>query len=142
MMGKGYPLKEVRKMGSKFGARQVDRMHLVGCKDRDTVYKSLNYFATALDNHLEKGSMFLLGKTPTVADFALYGQFSQLVVDRSPDSLLRDQFPNVWAWIRKCEDLSGLDEAHYEDEDGCLEFLRFAGSTYLPFLEANKQVLY
>ena len=31
------------------------------------------------------GNLCLLGSLPTAADFALYGQLSQLVVDNTPD---------------------------------------------------------
>lgn len=141
MMGTGKQLDQVAEFGKVFGSRQVERMGLVGCKDRETVYRSLEFFAAALNSHLQKGSMFLLGSTPSVADFALYGQFSQLVIDVSPDRILRERYPAVWAWVRKLEDTSGVEEAHYEDDQGCLEFIRFAGNTYLPFLEANSNAL-
>ena len=50
------------------------------------VHRSLHCLAGALERHLATtGSLCLLGPTPSQADFALYGQFSQLVADRTPD---------------------------------------------------------
>jgi len=141
MMGKGTPLEQVREFGEEFGSRQLSRMHMVGCKDKATVDRSFQYFASTLDSHLEKGSMFITGPTPTVADFALYGQFSQLLADCSPDRLIREQFPSVWAWIRKFEDLSGEEGAAFADQDCLLNFFRFAGHTYFPFLQANRDAV-
>ena len=50
------------------------------------VHRSLHCLAGALERHVSStGSLCLLGPTPTQADFALYGQLSQLLADRTPD---------------------------------------------------------
>lgn len=140
-LGRGVHLSQVREFGRMFGSRQMGRMEVVGCTNQQLVLRSLEALAGALERHLETGSLCILGSTPSVADFALYGQLSQLVVDSSPDRLIRSQYPAVWAWLRKFEDLSGLEGAFYCG-DACLkEMLRFAGSVYLPFLQANRQAL-
>ena len=72
-------------MGRQFGSRQVGRMKIVGCDNPELVSRSFDAFVGALERHLSDGSLCILGKTPTTADFALYGQLSQLVVDRTPD---------------------------------------------------------
>ena len=58
---------------------------MVGCDNPDMVSRSLAAIAGAVEDHLLKGSFFLLGPTPTIADFALYGQLSQIIIDRSGD---------------------------------------------------------
>ena len=68
-----------------FGSRQVSRMGMVGCDNPDMVRRSLSTLASAVEDHLLKGSFFLLGSSPTIADFALYGQLSQIIIDRSGD---------------------------------------------------------
>ena len=61
-------------------------MKLVGCQDPALVLRTLHCLCGALQRHVaDTGSLCLLGHTPTTADFALYGQLSQLVVDRTPD---------------------------------------------------------
>ena len=105
-IGKGQPLKQVagsyptierthyvyvdigaqlEELGAQFGARQVDRMKIVGCDQADVVLRSFTALAAALEQHLQNGSFFLLGGSPTAADFALYGQLSQLLIDRTGD---------------------------------------------------------
>ena len=68
-----------------FGSRQVGRMKIVGCDNPELVQRSFDTFVGSLERHLSDGSLCILGGTPTIADFALYGQLSQLVVDRTPD---------------------------------------------------------
>jgi len=140
-LGTGQPLEECAAMGRMFGSRQVGRMKIVGCDNPDLVWRSFDAFLGSLERHLADGSLCILGKTPTIADFALYGQISQLVVDRTPDEAVRDNYPAVWSWIRRFEDLSGLDTAHCDNEGYLKEMLSFAGEVYLPFLAANSAAL-
>ena len=44
-----------------FGSRQVSRMRMVGCDNPDMVQRSLFSLATAVEDHLLRGSFFLLG---------------------------------------------------------------------------------
>jgi len=140
-LGTGQPLKQVAGMGRQFGARQVGRMKIVGCDNPELVSRSFDAFVGSLERHLSDGSLCILGKTPTIADFALYGQLSQLVVDRTPDEIIRDKYPAVWSWVRKFEDLSGLDDAHCDNKEYLKEMLTFAGEVYFPFLAANRVAL-
>ena len=141
-MGNGMPLAQSAEMGRQFGARQVGRMVVVGCSDKELVRRSTNDFLSALEDHLAPGNLCLLGPLPTPADFALYGQLSQLVVDRTPDTLLRDSFPACWAWIRRLEDLSGMEEGgEYSPTDFLERMLKFAAEVYLPFLTANRAAI-
>ena len=51
---------------------------------------------------------------------------------------MRSEYPAVWAWVRKFEDLSGLEEesgGHCDNKAFLREILTFAGEVYLPFLE-------
>ena len=64
-------------------------MELVGCKDPVLVERTLRDLFGALEAHLEQGNMFMFGHCPSAADFAFYGQASQLVVDRTPDEIVR-----------------------------------------------------
>ena len=75
----------MHEFGDQFGQRQMERMNLVGCDNAEMVEKSFSSILGALENHLQQGSFFLLGGSPTIADFALYGQLSQLVIDRTSD---------------------------------------------------------
>jgi len=139
-LGKGQPLKEMHEFGDQFGQRQMERMKLVGCDNAEMVEKSFSSILGALENHLQQGSFFLLGGSPTIADFALYGQLSQLVIDRTSDQMIRDNYPSVWTWVRLFEDLSGMEgDSYCENQKFLEEILNFAAQVYLPFLEANSK---
>eukprot|EP00092_Neocalanus_flemingeri_P068150 GFUD01083231.1.p1 GENE.GFUD01083231.1~~GFUD01083231.1.p1 ORF type:complete len:237 (+),score=56.64 GFUD01083231.1:395-1105(+) len=140
-LGTGQPLEECAEMGRMFGSRQVGRMKIVGCDNPEVVSRSFDTFVGSLERHLADGSLCILGSTPTIADFALYGQLSQLVVDRTPDEIIRDKYPAVWSWVRKFEDLSGLEKAHCDNKEYLKEILTFAGEVYFPFLAANRAAL-
>ena len=71
--------------GDQFGQRQMERMKIVGCDNPDMVLRSFTSIVGALETHLQNGSFFLLGGRPTIADLALYGQLSQLVIDMTGD---------------------------------------------------------
>jgi len=138
-LGQGNPLKQIEAMGNQFGSRQVERMKIVGCENEDVVMRSFTTIVAALEKHLQNGSFFMLGSSPTVADFALYGQLSQIVIDRTGDQMIRDEYPAVWAWIRLFEDLSGVDpdKSSCDNSQYLTEMLQFASDVYLPFLQAN-----
>ena len=55
--------------------------------------------------------------------------------------MIRDKYPAVWSWVRRFEDLSGLEEAHCDNKGYLKEMLTFAGEVYLPFLAANSAAL-
>ena len=79
------PSLKIKDLANAFASRQVSRMGIVGCEDPEIINRSFHELTGALERHLLNGSFFLLGGTPTAADFAFYGQWSQLVIDRSPD---------------------------------------------------------
>ena len=100
VLGSGLHLSQLTDMGKQFGSRQVGRMKIVGCDNSVMVERSLTSLLTSLEHHLERGSMFMLGPTPTVADFALYGQLSQIIIDRSGDKYDLDLFSTPFlSWL-------------------------------------------
>jgi hypothetical protein len=100
-----------------------------------------------LDAHLTE-HRFVMGERPGVADFALYGQLTQLVgFDPTPAAIALEVAPRVVAWVDVVEDLSGLEP---DDRDwlergaispGLCALLAEAGRVYVPFLLANAAVL-
>ena len=47
----------------------------------------------------------------------------------------------MWSWTRRFEDLSGVSEAHCDNNEFLKEMLTFAGEVYLPFLAANSSAI-
>ena len=56
--------------------------------------------------------------------------------------MIRSEYPAVWAWIRLFEDLSGVDEDAFCDNNRVLSnLLNFAAEVYLPFLRSNSKAV-
>lgn len=60
-----------------------------------------------MDRIIERQS-FVLGSRPASADFAIYGQLTQLgLIDPTPSRFLDSNSPRLRAWLDRTEDLSG-----------------------------------
>jgi len=133
----------------QFSQRQISRLYVVGSNDTTAAVIEGSYrrYLSCLNEHL-KTYPFTMGHRPGSADFACFGQLTQLVqFDPTPAALAAQQFPRVHAWVSKTEDLSGLEVA----EDGFVDagnlpetlkaLLAEVGRTYVPVMLANAQAL-
>lgn len=93
--------------------------------------------------------MFLFGSRPSRAEFALYGILSQLVIDHSSSSFLRETANSTYRWVTVMEDLSG-NEGAWEpvstdrerlESSGVLDLLRLSAKYHLPMLKANTEAI-
>ena len=101
--------------------RQVGRLHVVGSNDvtAPVIDASYRRLLAAMELHLEQ-QPYLLGKRPGVSDFALYGQFTQLVgFDPTPRAIAHEISPRTVAWTGLMEDQCGLDPK--DDDWVCVE---------------------
>ena len=132
-----------------FTERQVGRLYVVGSSDTTAPVIEAAYqrFLAALNAHLQR-CPFIMGQRPGSADFACFGQLTQLAhFDPTPSQLTVRGFPRVHAWVSKVEDLSGLEPS----EDGFLDMgalpdtvqplLAEIGRTYAPVMLANARAL-
>ena len=143
------PDEEAIAAGEIFAARQIGRLAVVGSNatTAPVIEESYRRLLRLLDRHLG-GSRFVMGGRPGAADFALYGQLTQLVgFDPTPSAIALDVAPRVVAWVDAVEDLSGLeptdDEWMARDRVpvAVRDLLAEVGRTYLPFLVANAAAL-
>lgn len=136
-------------MGAEFSQRQIGRLRYVGSSAQTAPIIERGYQRSIeiLDRHFAT-LPFLFGQRPGAADFALYGQLTQLACfDPTPMALTTSNAPRVVAWVHSLEDLSGLEPA----DDGWLsvaqlpgtvrELLHEVGRLYVPLLLANAQAL-
>jgi len=139
----------MRQMAEVFKERQISRLWVVGSNDTTAPVIEASYerFLDLFRELLEK-QPFFLGRRPGSADFAAYGQLSQLAkFDPTPMAVTLERAPRVFAWCDIVDDLSGLEV----DEEGWLdraelgpvlgELLREIGRVYAPFLLANAAAL-
>ena len=139
------PDDQVAADGKAFAQRQIDRLWVVGSSPATgpVIEASYQRFLRLLDAHLT-GHRFLAGARPGVADFAVFGQLTQLATfDPTPMALTLKLAPRVYAWVTVVEDLTGVEPApgDWFTRDTCpetlLALLAEAGRTYAPVMLAN-----
>ena len=91
---------------------------------------------------------FLFGSRPSSADYAIYGQLSQLIgFDPTSRAIAYEISPRVIAWLDLIEDMSGLEPENqdwlsFSDSKQSLEgIFKEIGKVYLPALLANARAV-
>lgn len=125
--------------------RQVSRMPLVGCTEQNApiIEASYHEILDILASFVTRDE-FLFGTRPALGDFGIFGQLQVLASDHTPMLIMRDQAPRVYDWVRRMDDLSGIEgdwHAAGALREATLELLRFTAKYYLPFLRANFDAL-
>jgi glutathione S-transferase len=141
---KGGGLTTSQGFAEQFRSRQVGRMAIVGCTAENfpLIEASTRALLAALEAHVTDRHLFF-GSRPSLAEFSLYGQLSQLGVDPTPEAMMRADYPYSLRWLLHIDDMSGID-GEWDAPDAPLppivvEILRQAGAIYLPFLVANAE---
>ncbi|MBP6556627.1 MAG: glutathione S-transferase [Novosphingobium sp.] len=138
---KGGGLDRSQAFAQQFRARQVGRMAMVGCtaKNFSLIEASTRAVLAALEAHVVNRHC-LFGTRPSLAEFGLFGQLSQLGTDPTPQAMMRADFPYTYRWLAHVDDMSGIEGAW---EPGfapiVAELVQIAGATYVPFLRANER---
>ncbi len=137
------PAPVARQASDAFAQRQISRLGVVGSNDTTApvIESSFERLVGILDRLIERQG-FVLGERPAAADFALYGQLTQLAwVDPTPARYLHAHSPRLRAWIDRTDDLSGHTEGPWLAPDALAdrlgELLTEVGRVYAPFLLAN-----
>ncbi|MFN3474983.1 MAG: glutathione S-transferase family protein [Blastomonas sp.] len=140
-----YPDDVARPMAEGFARRQIDRLYVVGSNDItapiiEASYKRL----VGIFDRIVQRQGFVLGNRPSAADFAVYGQLTQLgIVDSTPARIMAEASPRLRAWLDRVEDLSGLPDGAWLSHGSLWahlgELLSEIGRVYVPFLLANAQ---
>ena len=140
-------------MANQFAAditkRQIDRLYVVGSNEvtASIIEASFERLIGILDTLIQRRG-FVLGARPSSADFAIYGQLTQLaIVDPTSAGLVNRLSPRVRAWVDLLEDLSGLepkpDDWFTADQarEALAPLLEEIGRTYAPAMLANAKAL-
>src|SRR6201996_870347 len=126
----------------EFRRRQISRMPILGAtaENKPLLEESCRRILAAFEPHVSMTS-YLFGSRPSLADFAWFGQLSEMATDPTPMRILRERAPFTDHWVRRLDDASGVDgEWHSREQTitGMAEaLLKIAGELYLPFLVAN-----
>ena len=121
-----------------FRERQIGRMGLVGCTPEAAPLIEASYLRVldALETTVANGR-FLFGTRPSVADLALFGQLKTLGIDPTPMAVMRARAPRTDAWVRRADDLSGVEGAWEPPGPAVAALQEMACEVYWPFLKAN-----
>jgi len=129
------------------GALSIRPLGLRAQQNRPVIEESYRRLLRLLDGRLGE-ARFVLGDRPAAADFALFGQLTQLAgFDPTPRAIALAQAPRIIAWIDLVEDLSGMEPADGDWIDRATAatalrpMLGEIGRIYAPFLLANADAL-
>jgi glutathione S-transferase len=143
------PDREADAAGKMFAQRQIGRLAVVGSSPATAPLIEASYVRALhlLDARLAE-SPFIFGKRPAAADFAVFGQLTQLTAfDPTPAAIARKEAPRVVAWVDLVEDLSGIEptDRDWMTRDAVAPTVRAllqeVGRVYAPFLIANAGAL-
>ena len=131
---------QIEKLAAGFEARQVGRNAVVGCTP-ENMPLILHVASRALDamESMVLDQPFLFGTRPSLADFAIYGQMSQFLVDIAAQEPCRKRAPYTMRWVSQVDDLSGIEGDWQRHGAAVGQLLDLIGSVYFPFLQANAQ---
>ena len=136
-------------IAAQFTKRQIDRLYVVGSNEitAETIESSYARLIGILDRLIARKG-FVLGARPSSADFALFGQLTQLtVVEPTSAAITRNVSQRVRAWVDLMEDLSGVlpkedDWFSAEEAQAALSpLLAEIGRTYAPAMIANAKAV-
>ena len=139
---KGGGLATSQGYAEQFRARQVGRMAIVGCAAENfpLIEASTRAILGALEAHVVDQHC-LFGSRPSMAEFGMYGQLSQLGVDPTAQTMMRKDFPYSFRWLLHIDDMSGItgewNEADAPFAPIITAWLQQVGEIYMPFLLAN-----
>lgn len=132
---------ELARRAEAFLQRQEERRAIVGAtEDNAPLLQASLQRLIGILKPLLATERFLFGSRPSAADFALYGQLRTLSADPTPAALLRAQAPRLEYWLRRADDLSGVDgQWQVSPQPGAVvvDLLHMIGDTHLPYLAAN-----
>lgn len=135
---------EIELVANEFLKRQVSRMPVVGCTEENAplIEKTAKSVIDAFEESVTEAP-YLFGSRPSSADFAFYGQLSQLAGDPTSSELMRQVAPYTVRWLTQLDDASGVEGSWNTPEVDLVNplvrnMLKIAGEVYLPYLLANE----
>lgn len=139
---KGGGLEASQGYAEQFRTRQVGRMAIVGCTAENfpLIEASTRGLLDALEAHVVDEHC-LFGTRPSIAEFGMYAQLSQLGVDPTAQAVMRKDYPYSYRWLLHIDDMSGI-EGDWSAQGTpyspiITAWLKQVGEIYMPFLRAN-----
>ncbi|MEM7766356.1 MAG: glutathione S-transferase C-terminal domain-containing protein [Pseudomonadota bacterium] len=136
-------------LGAEFAERQIDRLSVVGSNSvtAETIESSYARFIGILDALIARKG-YVLGARPSSADFAIFGQLTQLaIVEPTSAAVTHRVSQRVRAWVDLMDDLSGVQPkaddwfGANDAREALAPLLAEIGRTYAPAMVANAQAV-
>ena len=105
-------------VSNAFIERQKAQLGAAALLSSDEMLKNYEEILAALDAGLQK-SLFFFGTRPSIAEFGLFGQLSQCVIDPFLSTITKEKAVRVYQWTQLLDDASGL-EGEWSDPQECL----------------------
>lgn len=102
-----------------FLRRQQGQLGALKAMPRDAVLGIYHQFLDAMEQMLSERFLFF-GDRPSLAEFGLYGQLTQYVIDPTVSTILRDRAVRTFQWTLFVDDLSGYSEGEWFAPEDCL----------------------
>ncbi len=140
---------QAQQFADYFAKRQIERLYVVGSNDitAETIESSYARLIEILDALIARKG-FVLGGRPSAADFALFGQLTQLtIVEPTSAAITTNTSYRVRAWVDLMDDLSGVDPSDTdwftaeEAREALAPLLAEIGRTYAPAMIANAKAV-
>jgi glutathione S-transferase len=109
---------ELDRISSAFIQRQQAQLGAAAQLPMNEVQKNFELILEALEEGFKK-SLFFFGARPSIAEFGLFGQLSQYVVDPHISSVTKKQAVRTFQWTQLLDDASGVD-GEWADPEQCL----------------------
>lgn len=99
---------QLETLAKNFLERQQNQLGARAQMPRESVMANYLRIIDAIEAQLKR-SFFLFGSRPSLAEFGLYGQLSQYVVDPVVSNVMKDRAVRTFEWEHFLEDMSGID---------------------------------
>lgn len=105
------PTEQFEKIVPMFRARQVQKLQAgdYGAPTSAALFEHIYFELLAAIEMLATESRFLFGSRPSLGEFGLYGQLSQLAIDPTASALMKQRAPRAFQWVQDLDDASGMD---------------------------------
>ena len=143
------PSDEAEILADHIAERQIDRLFVVGSNEvtARTIEDSYRRLIGILDTLLQKHG-YILGARPCSADFAIFGQLTQLaIIEPTSAEITKKTSRRVRAWVDLVDDLSGIRPKEddwlsvSEAKEALGPLLNEIGRTYAPAMIANARAV-
>lgn len=137
------PTEPFEKMVPMFRGRQVQKLEAgdYGAPATSALFEHVYFELLDTLERLVTESRFLFGARPSLGEFGLFGQLSQLAIDTTASNLMKQRAPRAFQWVQDLDDASGVDGAWSDPSAptpaALARLMGLIAEVYLPVAQAH-----